>query len=309
MTSPASAKQDSYIDATLQTDMSPRAPFNFMGLYTEIRLMIYKEAFSESHITKYPRGLENAMNEPKDPKTMSNFDDSNELDDCDKPPDRLRLKGKLGLPLSCKAIWTEALPVLYETHHFKLTVWEESQNDLEARKQAETSFTYRYYLRRRNPTLVEHMTHMEIKFDVNFDHSDKLYAGAHIWTISLLQDVAAACPKLETFRFLTAIFPQGWILDDDDPRSNLRRDTATTCFRTFTERGCNLDFQVSTDSLTMVDFLDEIAPFDAQSRTWTLTDSGDFLYQWKSTDRESMRVRSLGYRRSEGLIQGASRKD
>ena len=254
-----------------------------MDICTEIRLMVYKEAFSQSHVTGHPRGLESAMNDPITSRTMSSVDDSNDLDDCDGPPARLSLKGKLGLPLVCKAIYTEALPILYETHRFKLTVWEETQDNPEARKPAGDMFQYTYYFLRRNSVLVEHMTHVEILFELKYDHCDKHYAGAHDLTISLLQDIAAACPSLETFRSLAAMFPRGWILNDDDPRSNVRRDTAIACFRDFVQQDRNLEFQLIThDKLDMLEFFHEIAPLGPE--IWTTEHSRDIPPKWRITD-------------------------
>ncbi|MDI1493531.1 MAG: hypothetical protein OHK93_005321 [Ramalina farinacea] len=313
MTSTVGTKQGSHVDAASQEHTSPGAPLSFMGLCTEIRLMVYKEAFSESYVSEPLNWPEGSVGDEKDSKPISECNDANEfdfsddrddsgtsddlgdsgetpgsLDDSDGVPDRLSFKRKLGLPLACKTICTEALPVLYTTHHFELTVKEEVQIDVDALKPAEEYFLYRYYFLRRNPTMVEHMTHVEILFDSNYDHSDLLYAGAHYLTISLLQKIAAACPKLHTFRFLTARFPQGWILKNDDPRSNIRRDTAIACFRNFAQNGCNLEFQTVFDTLAMEGFIDSVAP--RKLKSWTLEWSWDLPYQLKKAESEHLGV-------------------
>lgn len=340
MTSPADAKRGSLVDPSLQAHVSPSYSFNFMGLYTEIRLLIYKEVFGEFYVSEPLDRLEESNNDQKDSKTTSGPDGSDELvasddwvslgnfenvgdsgnecdssdapgilGDCYRAPDRVKLPAKLGLALASKTICAEALPILYETHHFNILIWEALQDSLIARKPPEDFYTYRHYFLRRNPMLVQHIKHLEILFELSYDHTDALDSGGYYLTLSLLQDIAAACPRMKTFRFATVGFPQEWIFDEH-PRSDLGRDAAVACFRTFAQRGCRLEFQVAfCDSLTLVDFLDEIAPSDPQSGTWTITESGDSLYLWNGTYIETLRVWSLEYRRSMGFVQGGLRKE
>ena len=311
-----------------------------MGLYTEIRLLIYEEVFSEFYVSGPLDGLEKSNDNQKDSKTTSGADGSDELvasDDCDssgnlerlgdsgnecdssdvpgtlsecyKAPDRVKLPSKLGLALASRTICAEALPILYETHHFNILVWEAIQDSHIAGEPPDNIHRYRHYFLRRNPMLVQHIKYLEVLSELTYDHTDALDSGGYYLTLSLLRDIAAACPRLKTFRFATFEFPQEWIFDEH-PRSDLGRDAAVACFRTFAQRGCRLEFQVTlSDSLTLVDFLEEIAPSDPQSGTWIITDSGDSLYQWNGTYIVTTRVWSLEYRRSEGCVQGESRKD
>ena len=329
MTSPAYAKRGSRAHTLLQAHVSTKDSFNFMGLCTEIRLLIYKEVFSEFYVPKPLHQMEEFDNDGKDSKTTSSIDGSNELvasddrdssgtfgefgnsdSECDsvvaarsfgdryRDPERVKLLAKLGIALASKTICAEALPILYETHHFNLVIREKIQCPIIPSKTPEGFRTYPHYFLRRNPMLVKHIKHLEVLFDLYYDLADALDSGAYLRTLRLLQDIAAACPTLETFRFATVEFPPDWIIDRHS-RSDLRRDAAVACFRNFAQRGCRLELQVAMGSSRLEDFLKEFPPSDPQYGTRMIKDSDNSLYQWDMPDMQSPRVWSLEYRRSE----------
>lgn len=301
MTSRSDAKL--LVDAVLQSQTYLRKPFNFMGLCPEIRLMVYKEAFRECYIAGPPFDLEEFVIYQRDLKTQSDSDDasdsgessdSNDFDSIDHLSDsddvnesyfpcdlcealellsdcygvhgRLKFKSKMGLPLASKAICTEALPVLYQMHHFKISVWKKLQSLHDRRPFIEDIDNLRYYFLRRNPILVNHMTQVEVLFDSNFFRVDTFSLGDQCLTTCLLQDIAAACPKLKTFRLSTPEIPKSWNLHFDF-KPNLRRDSAIQCFRTLAQRGCDLEFQVLANDEGLVDFVHSIAPLS--SKGWS----------------------------------------
>ena len=222
-------------------------PFNFLGLPTDIRIIIYEEAYAENFLY------------------------------CDSDGSGLRVdfERKFRLARANRQIYNEALPLLYKIHTFKFKVW----------RFGRPNFTGIYdlegiYLRLKEAPhdMLGLITDMHICLDEACVEEDA--ASGNTLTIQFFGHISRACTGFRSLHIRTQRLARPmyrrWTGYGYRFESPPYRRAMVKVLWALTQRLPNLEFQVADDTQDFEMFLCEVAPVEYWGKKCNLGSSGSW---------------------------------
>ena len=189
--STADAQDEHRVDKGSSSSPAPPAVadqterFEFLGLPLELRIQIYGIAFSDhnhtGHTDAKPAGRE-------------------ELRDCARA--RVQAPGVLPVAMASKQIYREALPILYKTYNFRLSMWDE-----DVPRQKANDLTGRLSAQLRRPLallMLPRISHLDLSVSLAVVNNciDQVSSILHL--------INLVCLGLQTFCLHMDLLPQRW---------------------------------------------------------------------------------------------------
>ena len=219
--------------------------FNFLGLPTDIRIMIYEEAFAED-----------SLNCRSDGSSL-----------------RVDFERKFRLARANKQIYNEALPLLYRIHAFKFKVWRFGRPNLTGIYDLEGIYLH---LKEAPQDMLGLITDMHICLDEACVEEDA--ASGNTVTIKVFGHISHACTRLRSLHIKTQRLArpmyQKWTGHGYRFESPPYRRAMAKVLWALAQRLPNMEFQVADDTDDFEMFLCEVAPFEYWGKKRNLGSSG-----------------------------------
>ncbi|MDI1493533.1 MAG: hypothetical protein OHK93_005323 [Ramalina farinacea] len=160
--------------------------FGFLRLPLELRIQIYENIFSDSADTDYSNAKSPFGNTVRD-RIRARV----------QPPKHLLVA------MTSKQIYREALPILYKTYHFRLSMWEDDTLDPYAKKKE----IKRFLAQLRRPLallMLPSISYLDLFVELEV-------GGGGERVSSVFQVINHVCVGLQTFCLYTDQVPRSWI--------------------------------------------------------------------------------------------------